>query len=344
MPSFADWPIWGNVALFCVAAAAVWMSGTRLSRYADAIAKRTGIGQAVLGVILLGGITSLPEIAVTGTAATGGNAQLAVNNLLGGFTAQVAVLALADAVIRKRALTAVVPDPIVLLQGALGIVLVSITVCGIVVGDVAVLGAGAWTWGILFVFLYAIRMVAKSGSHPAWQVVGEPPSEEIGAEQPEVDHSDRRLYMLTAGVAAVILAMGWLLSTTGEALAEQTGLGDSFFGAVFIAISTSLPEISTVIAAVRLGRYVMAVSDIFGTNLFDVAIIVVVDLLFPGGPVLAEVGSFSILAGILGILVTAIYLAGLIERRDPAVAGVGLDTILVAGVYVGGVVLLYTLR
>lgn len=344
MPDFASMSIWVNVALFVASAAAVWWAGTRLSRYADAIAGRTGIGQAVIGVILLGGITSLPEIAVTGTAAVGGNASLAVNNLLGGFTAQVTVLALADAVMRRRALTTVVPDPLVLLQGALGIVLVSVTVVGIMVGDVALLGAGAWTWGILAIFLYAIRMVARSSGHPAWQVVGEPPSEEIGEERPEVEHSNRALYAWTAGVALVIFVMGWLLASTGEALAEQTGLGDSFFGAVFVAISTSLPEISTVLAAVRLGRYVLAASDIFGTNLFDVAIVVLVDLLYPGGPVLAEVGSFSVVAGLLGILVTAIYLVGLVERRDPAVGGVGLDTIMVAVVYLGGVGLLYTLR
>ena len=72
MSPFADLPLWITVAAFILAAGAVWVAGTRLSRYADAIAREFGIGQAVLGVILLGGVTSLPEIAVTGTAALGG--------------------------------------------------------------------------------------------------------------------------------------------------------------------------------------------------------------------------------------------------------------------------------
>jgi Ca2+/Na+ antiporter len=55
-----------------------------------------------------------------------------------------------------------------------------------------------------------------------------------------------------AAGAAVILAGGFLLSETGNRLAEQTGLGESFFGAVFLALSTSLPEISIVLAAVTI--------------------------------------------------------------------------------------------
>jgi cation:H+ antiporter len=295
-------------------------------------------------MILLGGITSLPEIAVTVTASISGNAALAVNNLLGGFTMQVAVLALADIAVRKGALTQAVPNPIVLLQGVMGMLLIALVVMGIAVGDISFAGAGLWTWGAGALFVYAIRTVSRAEGKPAWQVIGEPPSSEINHDRPEVDLSLPALCAATAIAGAVILMMGYVLSTTGEALAERTGLGDSFFGAVFVAISTSLPEISTVLAAVSLGRYVMAVSDIFGTNLFDIGIIVLVDLFYPGGAVLNEVGGFSIAAGMLGILVTGIYVAGIIERRDARISGVGVDTILVTATYLGGIALLYTMR
>ncbi|KZY46668.1 hypothetical protein A3731_31590, partial [Roseovarius sp. HI0049] len=307
-------------------------------------AREFGTGQAVLGVILLGGVTSLPEIAVTGTAAIGGNAALAVNNLLGGFAMQVTVLALADIAIRRHALTATVPDPIVLLQGVLGVILIAATVAGIGVGDIAFAGAGLWTWGIAALFVYAVRMVAHGQDNLGWQVIGEPPSPKIDVEDPKQEHSRKKLLTATAVVALVILVMGYTLSTSGEALAERTGLGDNFFGAVFVAISTSLPEISTVLAAVRLGRHVMAVSDIFGTNLFDIGVIFLVDLFFPGGAVLNEVGMFSIIAGLIGIAIASVYVVGLIERRDPALFGVGLDSYAVVIIYLGGVALLYSLR
>ncbi|EDQ03591.1 Inner membrane protein YrbG (plasmid) [Sulfitobacter indolifex] len=344
MVPFNDLPLVVVVVIFCIAAGAVWFAGMRLSRYADGIAREFGVGQAVLGVILLGGVTSLPEIAVTGTAAISGNAALAVNNLLGGFTMQVTVLALADMAIRRNALTATVPDPIVLLQGVLGIILIAATITGIGVGDVSFAGAGLWTWGIAALFVYAVRMVARTQDNPGWEVIGEPPSPDIDVKDPKDDLSRLQLMGATAAVALAILTMGYLLATSGEVLAERTGLGDSFFGAVFIAISTSLPEISTVLAAVKLGRHVMAVSDIFGTNLFDIGVIFLVDLFYPGGAVLNEVGMFSIVAGLTGIAVTAVYVVGLIERRDPALFGIGLDSYAVTIIYIGGIALLFTMR
>jgi cation:H+ antiporter len=341
---FTGSPIWANAAAFGIAAAIVWVAGTRLSYYADAIGRLTGIGQAALGVLLLGGVSSLPEIAVAGAAALGDDAALAVSNLLGGFAMQVTILAFADATCRKAALTATIPDPIVLLQGALGILLVALIAAGTGAGDVRFVGAGAWTWGIFGFFLYALRLVTAAEGNPSWKVIGQPPAPEIDREERDVERSGTRLAFLTAAAAVAILAMGFVLARTGEALAEQTGLGSSFFGAVFVAISTSLPEISTVLAALRIGRHVMAVSDIFGTNLFDIALIFIVDLAYAGGPVLNEVGSFSIVAAMLGIIVTGLYMVGLIERRDPAFLGVGLDTIAVVTVYFGGVAMLYGMR
>ena len=72
--------------------------------------------------------------------------------------------------------------------------------------------------------------------------------------------------------------------------------------------------------------------------------IFLVDLLYPDGAVLIAVGMFSIVAGLTGFVVTAVYVIGLIERRDPALFGVGLDSYAVVTIYVGGIALLFTLR
>jgi cation:H+ antiporter len=145
--------------------------------------------------------------------------------------------------------------------------------------------------------------------------------------------------------AAVILAAGYVLSVSGNALAEQTGLGASFFGAVFLAVSTSLPEMSIVFSAVRIGRYEMAISDILGANLFGLALIFVVDLAYTGsGPVLSEVGRFSSFAALLAIAVTALFVAGLVERSHRRIMRMGVDSLAVLATYLGGLVLLYGLR
>ncbi|HEX6364423.1 MAG TPA: hypothetical protein VFZ93_15810, partial [Albitalea sp.] len=154
----------------------------------------------------------------------------------------------------------------------------------------------------------------------------------------------RRLVLGTGVAGAAILVAGFLLATAGEALAAQTGLGTSFFGAVLLGFSTSLPELSTVLAAVRLGRYEMALADVLGTNLFNVTIIVLVDALHPGDPVLMEAGPFAAFGALLALVLTAIFLVGMIERRDRTVLRMGFDSLAAIACYAAGLVVLYQLR
>lgn len=344
MLDFADLPLAANTVIFAAAAAVVWVAGTRIAGYADAISKRTGIGHAALGMLLLGGITSLPEGAVTVSAATAGNAALAVNNLLGGIAMQVAILAVADIAIGRSALTAVVPNPIVLLQGALNVLLLSVVASGIIVGDTALMGIGLWLWLLLPLYLGGLWLLAKSEGDVAWRPLrgARTGSKDTQESDPVPGLASTISRTVAAGVAIVIA--GYVLSKTGEAIAEQTGLGSSFVGAVLVAISTSLPEVSTVLAAARLGNYTMTISDILGTNLFDVALLFVVDGVDAGEPVLNRVGRFSAFAAVIGIVTTTLFTIGLIERRDRTILRMGVDSAAVLVAYLAGLVILYHLR
>ncbi|HET8729125.1 MAG TPA: sodium:calcium antiporter [Alphaproteobacteria bacterium] len=349
MLDFHSYPLWVDIAVFAASAAAVWLAGTRLSRQADAFSRITGIGGAVVGLILLGGITSLPEVAVSTSSSLNGNAALAVNNLLGGVAMQVAVLAIADAAIGRDPLTSVVAKPIILLQGTLCVVLLVLVASGIVVGEVSILGVGVWTSGVLVMYVVAMWLITWSEGRRTWLPGGGAQNRQQepsgGAERARAEEASLGSTVVKMAVAGLtILMAGFLLSRTGEAIADKTGLGSSFVGAVFLAISTSLPEVSTVLSAVRLKRYEMAVSDIFGTNLFDIVLVFLVDAVYAGRPVLAEVGPFSTFAALLGIAVTTIYLAGLVERRDKAILRMGVDSLAVLGTYVGGLGILYSLR
>jgi cation:H+ antiporter len=340
---FNDFPLWGNAAVFAASAATVWFAGTRLARTADAIAEKTGIGREFLGVLLLGGVTSSPELAVATTAALSGVPALSVNDLLGSAAFNVVIIALADAALGRDAITSVLGSPGVLLQGVLGIVLLALVVAAAAAGDVAILGVGAWVWLMLAFYLASIWLISHSKGLQAWIPAGQ------AAARPRQNHrrpaaSLRRLIASTAAAGAAILVAGFLLAKTADALAAQTGLGTNFFGVAFLAVSTSLPEVSTVLAAVRLGRYEMAIADVFGTNLFNVAILFVVDALYAGPPVLAEVGRFAGFAALLALVLTALFLAGMIERRDRTVLRMGIDSLAALAVYLGGLAVLYQLR
>ncbi len=118
------------------------------------------MGQGFAGMLLLGGITSLPEVAVSVTAALEGEAALAVNTLLGSVAAQVALLALADALIGRSALTSVVVDPVALLQGALNVILLALVAGAITAGDIAMAGFGLWNGVLLLGYFAAIAIVS----------------------------------------------------------------------------------------------------------------------------------------------------------------------------------------
>ena len=152
-----------NLGIFAVAAIVVWMAGTRMSGYADIISRKTGVGQALIGLFLLAGVTSLPEIAVSITSAATGNTALAINNLFGSIAMQVAILAVIDFIIGRVALTSVAPDPGLLLLGTLNILLLAIAVAGMVAGDTAFLGIGLWAWSSLAAYIFCLRLLTHQG-------------------------------------------------------------------------------------------------------------------------------------------------------------------------------------
>jgi cation:H+ antiporter len=331
-----------NAAVFVIAAVLVWISGAKLARYADTIAEQTGIGREMLGILLLGGVTSLPELAVATTATLRGVPALSINDVLGSAAINLVILAIADAISGRKALTSVQGSPSVILQGTLCVVLLAVAVVPTIAGDTLVLGAGITSWVMLAIYLIAIRLLANSNAPHAWRAKGADDEPKLQEKQPNAS-SLRPLILKTSAAAISILVAGFLLARTGESLAEQTGLGTSFFGAVFLAFATSLPEWSTVIAVVRLQRYEMAISDIFGTNLFNVTIVVIVDFMHSGEPILLSAGPFAAFAALLALMLTSFFIVGLLERRDRTVLRMGWDSAAVLLGYCGGLVVLHGL-
>lgn len=330
-----------NIVIFVVAASAICFAGPQLARAADSIAEHTGLGSALAGLLILTFVTNLPEAAVSVSAGLSHAPKLAINNLLGSIVFQVLVLAIGDAVLRRRPITAAAPSQMLLLQAIFSAMLLCLVAAAIVVGDREFFGVGVWSSaivvGVVACYVTLSRYQEKAGAAL--------PAEEEGLMPEEQPPASLAVSVIKIAVtAAVILAAGYALAQTSDALADQTGIGESFMGAIFTSTSTSLPEIATVIAAVRIRRYVMAFSNIFGANIFDVGLIFLVDVAYPGGPVLGQVGAFAAFAALLGAIMTLVYIAGLAERRNRAVVGLGIDSWAVIAIFIVGVAVLYSLR
>lgn len=347
------------MAIFAVAAGVVWFAGSRLSRYADALAKRTGTADVVVGTLLLGGVTSLPEVVTTIAASSQGDADIAINNLFGGVALQVTILAIGDAFVKKRSITSLIASPVVQLQAMVGIVLLVTAAVVVLVGDASVghLGFGSILILILFVsgfyiinYFHSIdwwatdpeqrdgvrkvRRITESETHPD---SGEARKGETETPRSFARIVKTRLFLYLILAAAAILVAGYTVVQTGQAIASKTGLGSSLVGAVLVALATSLPEVSTTISAVRMQEYRLAFSNILGTNIFTVGFVFLADVFYTDGPVLSSVDQISILGAMLGVLLTAIYVIGLSVRYKKTFLGLGYDSILVVLGYLAGV-------
>lgn len=344
-------PLGLNLALFAVCAAAIWWAGTRLERLADTISHRTNLGQAFTGMILLAMATSLPEVATTVTAvAILNDPTLAVHNLLGGVALQTAILAIADGSKRRRgALTYFSPRFALLLQGVGLILLLQLTTAGVTAGGVPeVFSVSVWLIALVAAYAVLIAMVRRYRGDSGWM----PARVEDLSEREEAEDSSRlgrarstrTLWLFFAGLSFLVLVGGWGATQTAEALASQTGLGSAFLGATLLAAATSLPEVSTTISAARNRRYTAAVANIFGSNSFDVGLLLLADILYREGSILAHAEPTVVFVAMVGSVMTCIYLWGLMERENRTVLGIGWDSAAAAAVYVGGMAVLYVIQ
>ncbi len=138
------------------------------------------------------------------------------------------------------------------------------------------------------------------------------------------------------GAAALVtLAAGVVLERSGDAIAQDIGMSGVLFGATFLAAATSLPEVSTGITTVRLGDYKLAVSDIFGGNAFLPVLFLMANLL-SGQAVLPQAQNTDIYLTGLGILLTAVYIWGMVFRPRCRILRMGADSLAVLVLYAVG--------
>jgi cation:H+ antiporter len=335
------------IVAFIAAAVATWMAGISLSRATDALDDRLNLGEALGGVILLAVAGSLPELAITVSAAIQGSLEIAAGNLIGGIAIQTLVLVLCDRAVRgDRPLTFLVGSLVPVIEGLQVVLVVGIMLLGTMLPPASAIGpfspasiaiVVAWVAGI--VILNGLRKgepwtVGMPGSRPGRRHVREPHKT---APKPFDGASTATVVAVFAAASVVTLVAGVVLERSGNGLADLAGINGVIFGATFLAAATALPEISTGIAAVRLGDHQLAMADIFGGNAFQLCLFIVADAL-AGRPVLPEAGPANAWLGTLGIVMTVVYAGAVIIRGRRRYGGLGLDSILNIGIYAIGII------
>jgi len=341
--------------IFGLSALAIWFAGIKLSKTADILATHFGLGEALGGLILLAIVTNLPEIAITVSAAIQNNLELAIGNILGGIAIQTVVLVALDVfgLGRKDPLTYRAASLVLVLEGLMVITVLTLVVVGNQLRpSVIFLGVSPIDAVIVLVWLVGIYMIGKARTDLPWHELGKL----IDSQEEDRGHSKKKKYdsaikkgtsiqtviLIFAVCSLITLVAGVGLEVSGDAIAKQIGMTGVIFGATFLAAATALPEVSTGLASMKLKDYQMAVSDIFGGNAF-LPVLFMVATVLSGKSVLPLAHKTDIYLTGLGILLTIIYICGLMFRPRKQLFWMGVDSFLVLIVYLVGLLGLFAI-
>ena len=334
------WSLAQSILVFAACAVAIGVFGTRITGVVDQLADRTGVGEAIAGAVLLGASTSLSGIVLSVTAAWGGNAELAVLNALGGIAAQTTFLAIADLLYRRANLEHASASAENMMQNALLLLLLTLILLAPTLPDVDVWGVHPITPVLVVAYVYGLRLIHGVRAQPMWRPT---PTRETRPDTPEDLATVPRLVPLLnryLGLMVLLGMSGWLMEGAAANIVGQTFFSAAAVGVLFTAVSTSLPELVTSIAAVRRGALTLAVGGIIGGNAFDTLFTAASDVAYQDGSIYHVMTDSVIFWVALTAVMTGVLMMGLIRRERRGPGRIGLESVLLLVLYASGIVLL----
>lgn len=326
---------------FIVCTSVIVYSGTKLSRYGDVIAEKTGLGKVWIGMVLMASVTSLPEL-VTGISSVtfAGVPDIAVGDVLGSCVFNMLIIALLDAVYRIMPISAKAHQGNILSAG-FGIILLCMVTASLFLGKyISSLGwIGPYSLFFIIIYFVAVRLVYSYEKRQISALIKEKAAElrykDIPTKTAVVNYSIN---------AAVVIIAATFLPKIGVGIAETTGLGQTFVGNIFIALSTSLPEVVVSISAIKIDAIDLAIGNLFGSNIFNILILAIDDIFFIKGPILSFVNPNHIISALSAIAMTTIAIIGLTYRASKKRLLLSWDSIGIILIYILNIMILYTLR
>jgi len=332
----------GPLVQFLVCAAVIIVAGTYLSKFADAIAEATGLGRLLVGSILLAGATSLPELTVDISAVRLGAIDLAVGDLLGSSLMNLLILAILDLTHHSRGRMLNRQAAAHALSASVSAALACLIALGLLAGKwlepYSFLGMSPAIYAIVLAYLFGVRMVYLD------QRIAQRAAAEHGSETKAT--ASMSLTWAVGGFiacAAAILLAGPFLAHAADQLAEQSGLGGTFVGTTLVAFSTSLPELVSSFAAVRIGAHDLAIGNVFGSNAFNMILLAPLDLVHPGS-ILAGVSASHAITCVAAVLATQVAVMGQLYQAERRTRLIEPDAWLVILIVLGALALVYATR
>jgi len=287
----------------------VMLASLLLARSADGIAEATRLGRLWIGTVLLAAATSLPEL-TTGVASVRlGAPNIAVGELFGSSMANMLILAIVDLIARRRevlrraARDHALAASLAIAMNAFAAVLVLARprASFLRIDPGSVILAAAYMLGTRVVYLHGLHEPPVPPSHP-------------DSDKPaRAPWSLRRSVLVFVLGTAIVVAAAPIFAASAKGLATTTGLGETFVGTWLVGVATSLPELAACFAAIRIGALDLAVGNLFGSNAFNMAILLGLDVAQPGS-LYATLDPAHALTSLLGIVLMALGIAAIVFR------------------------------
>ncbi len=217
------------------------------------IADRLGIPQLVIGLTIVAMGTSAPETAVSITAALGGNADIAVGNVVGSNILNILIILGISSVITSIAVaktTIRYEIPIMLFISFL------LLFFGMTDGLIVLWEGIVLLLCFALYILYMFVMIKK----------GEMQSEALESQQKPV----WKLILASVIGLALIIIGSKVTVNAATTIAQKIGISEKFIGLTVVALGTSLPELFTSVIAARKGNADIAIGNIVGSNIFNI--------------------------------------------------------------------------
>jgi cation:H+ antiporter len=323
------------ITVFVMAAIGTVSFGVHITLLADELAERTNLGRAVVGALFLGALTSIAEVGTSITAALSQHPELAVNNAVGSIAAQTAFIALADLAYRRANLEHAAASASNLMLIGLLLALMALLILAAATPNLSFGVVHPVSVVLVVVYLYGMRLVAQSGELPMWHAKSTAETNDEETRAPAPSGSMAWLWGRFAFVGLILAGCGAMLANSGIAIAELTGLSETFVGALLTGVTSSMPELVTAITAVRIGALTLAVSNIVGGNAFDAIIIAFADFAYVPGSIYADSGPVFLTLLATALLMNVVVLLGLLRRERHGLGNIGLEGVVLIALYTG---------
>ncbi|HSQ71777.1 MAG TPA: sodium:calcium antiporter, partial [Rubrivivax sp.] len=293
------------VLQFAVCAALIGRAGYMLCRSADHLARHHGWGRGWVGLAMLSTVTSLPELASGVSAVAWVDApNLAVGDVLGSCVFNLVFLVVVDGLRRQQPMYRLASASH-LLTAAFGVVMLGFVAMSLLLAAEAPRLFHVGLYSPLILALYALALTSVNKHERAGMTQAAPSGEPVDAA------AEWRQFGLAT---AVVLVAGAWLPEVADRLAQATGLSRSFVGTLWLAFATSVPEIAVTLSALRLGALDLAISNLLGSNLFNMVVLAVDDAVYLRGPLLADVSPVHAGTAVAAIVMTGLVMIGLVIR------------------------------